>query len=619
MFHRRLVITISLLGLFISVYSLSFSGRPISVDEQLYLTVTRNIAVLGEIRAEQLSGNLRLQGDYHGVELAHPVLASLWYKFFASAELITWQVLYLLPLLYTALSCVFLYLIATSLGYKDKVGIILSLLYGFSTLAFPYAKTFFREPLVVLLNLGVWLAFLNSNNRKKNIRFTAYISFVLFSILLILTKIAYIVVPMTFSYILIANLKKEGKYDLYTKGIKVILLLASLGIIFLLVTRNFTDQNIFYRFSGALLHDAINIILFATHAHFFEVILGSLFSPLKGLFFYSPIILLGFYAMATSWKKHNGTFLLPLVVFVTLLLVQALAHDDEWWTPPWGNRYLLPVISLFLVASLPVLDNIISLGRKGYAILVVFLGLGFLIQLPAVLFNSSHYAALSYASTPTSFSETLWNFSAFPIFRQWEMAKIPLYDLMLWRTFSLEPFLALIFIFAALVLFSLSIYWLFLRPASQTFWTPLLTSVFLSVFLFGMILKIGVSDPVYNVKANLPLCDFLQSNVKPDDLLIVDSYPEPIWYFLSAYECGQGVWYSLPYSYERDKSSLSYQHAHNLLSDLLDDRVARVWVIFEVTDDTKETFRENMMNKNNYRLVDEDNYASSAIALYVGE
>lgn len=607
---------ISLASLFIAIYSLFFSGRPISVDEQLYLTATRNISVLGKLSAEQLSGSIRLAGSYHGVEPAYPVLASLWYKVFSSSNFVSWQVLYLLPIFYTAFSCVLLYLIAVRLGYEDKVGVILAILYGFSTMAFPYAKTFFREPLIVFLISGSWLAFLNFEHPKRHIRLIAFVSFFVFITLLILTKIPYLVVPITFFYIWIAKIEKTGKSRLYDNVIKATLLLVFFVSVFLFTTRNFTDQNIFYRFSGALFRDAINIILFAPHTHFFEVVLGSLFSPLKGLIFYSPIILLGAYAMIRSWGKNKELFILPFVVLATLLLAQALAHDDEWWTTPWGNRYLLPVISLFLIASLPVLDEIMRLGKMGYVILIAFLITGFIIQLPAVLFNSSHYAAISYASTPTSFSENLWDFSAFPIFRQWEMAKIPLYDLMLWRTFSVEPFFVLIVIFVALMLFFLSIYWLFFRQASQIFWTPLITFALLFIFLFGMILKTGVSDPFYNVKANLPLCGFLQSNIEPDDLLIVDAYPESIWYFLSAYECRQEVWYSLPYEYERDKSSLSYEYVQSLLSDLLDDRVARVWIVSEGADDTKETFREKIIDENDCLLIDTVYYPSSVVALY---
>lgn len=135
------------------------------------------------------------------------------------------------------------------------------------------------------------------------------------------------------------------------------------------------------------------------------------------------------------------------------------------------------------------------------------------------------------------------------------------------------------------------------------------------VFLFGILLRTGVSDPVYNVKANLPLCDFLASNIENDDILIVDSYPEPIWYFLSAYECRQGVWYSLPYGYANNQ--ISYERAQNLLSELLDNRKSRVWFVFDEADYSSSALREDVIAENNYDLVDELHYPSAIIALYI--
>ena len=606
---------VSLISFFIPIYSLSFSGRPISVDEQLYLTVTRNIAVLDEISAEQLSGSIRLQGSYHGVEPAHPALASLWYEIFSSSKFITWQVLYLLPIFYTVLSCLTLYFIAISLGYEERVGVALSMLYGLSTMVFPYAKTFFRELLIIPLMLGSWLSFLNFDHHQKKIRYIAYLSFPILITLLLLTKIPFVIVPITFFFLWLSNIKKEGKDSLYKKTIRTTFFFILFLNIFFLSTLNFTDQNIFYRFSGALLKDAINIILFAPHTHFFEAILGSLFSPLKGQIFYSPIILLGVYAMVTSWKKNKELFILPIVVLVTLLLNQALAHDLGWWTTPWGNRFLLPVISLFLVASLPVLNQIMRLGKKGYYILGAFFLIGIIIQLPAVLFNSSRFAAYTYANSPTSFAENLWKFSASPIFKQWETAKIPLYDLMIWRTFSLEPLLTLFFIAIALVLFLLSLRWLFSRKSFNRPWTPLITSTLLSLLLFGTLLNIGVSDPIYGVKDYQPLCTYIQENLEEDDMLIVDSYPEKIWYFLSAYECGQGVWYSLPYNYAEDTTLLSYERAHNLLSNLLEDKRKRVWFISV----SNSAFGEEVMMANSSYLVDEVYFSSYTITLYTKE
>jgi 4-amino-4-deoxy-L-arabinose transferase-like glycosyltransferase len=57
-----------------------------------------------------------------------------------------------LNLLLTAGSVVMLYLLST-FHYSRKVSVLLALLYGFSTIAWYYAKSAFSEPLVVFLLL----------------------------------------------------------------------------------------------------------------------------------------------------------------------------------------------------------------------------------------------------------------------------------------------------------------------------------------------------------------------------------------------------------------------------------------------------------------------------------
>ena len=128
------------------------------------------------------------------------------------------------------------------------------------------------------------------------------------------------------------------------------------------------------------------------------------------------------------------------------------------------------------------------------------------------------------------------------------------------------------------------------------------------MLLFGTLLNIGLSDPMYSVNDYRPLCTFLHSNLEEDDILIVDSYLQPIWHFLSAYECGQGVWYSLPYDYAEDTTSLSYERAHNLLFDELSYGSAKVWFVTQNEDYSISALGEEAMRENGHRLVIKRHY-----------
>ena len=76
------------------------------------------------------------------------------------------QALFWLNTLYTALTGWVLYSLVLQLGGSRKQAVITTLVFGFGTLAWPYAKTFFREPLaMLLLMLTVYLLVLATGER----------------------------------------------------------------------------------------------------------------------------------------------------------------------------------------------------------------------------------------------------------------------------------------------------------------------------------------------------------------------------------------------------------------------------------------------------------------------
>ena len=95
--------TFSLISLLTTIYFLTYSATPITDDEQLFVSAARNMVVRGTLRAEQMYGNLRLRGDFHGVEPAHPIVASLWLFMIKVGGIKggNYQVLYFLPIFYT--------------------------------------------------------------------------------------------------------------------------------------------------------------------------------------------------------------------------------------------------------------------------------------------------------------------------------------------------------------------------------------------------------------------------------------------------------------------------------------------------------------------------------------
>ena len=165
---RTSALLLSLFLLIFSVYALTYTGVPISDDEQLYISVAQNLANRGEFKAYQLYGNDRLNGQYNGIGVLHPTLASQVYRVARQFDLGGTQSLFLLSAIYTTATALIVYLIAVKYGASNNTALLASLLFGLTTIAWPYASTFFREPLAMLRVLASLWVFIWATDKSQN-------------------------------------------------------------------------------------------------------------------------------------------------------------------------------------------------------------------------------------------------------------------------------------------------------------------------------------------------------------------------------------------------------------------------------------------------------------------
>ena len=580
------VVVVSVFNIVSASYLLSFNGIPISDDEEFFAGAARNLALFGRLSVEQLYGNLRIKGDYHGVEPAYSFLAAIWYRLFLSTGFGHLQSLYLLSVIYTSLSTVLIVLIAQRLGFSISIGAIAGLLYGLSTMAWPYAKTLFREPLIALLLLASLAVFLELVEKKHPFWFAILLSCLLLIVLALLTLtkvtmgIAGFALFITLSFVdpsITANRKKMVIYIL-------IGILALLSLAVMLGTIRARDSNIFYRFSGTLVHDAFVRMMTISHANFVEALLAPLLSPWKGLFLYSPICLLGFISAIKNIRLKPELFILPIFILITLLLSQALAYDSDWWTPTWGSRFLVPVIPLMTISALPIIRRLADMGRKGYFWISTLFVLGFLFQLPAIFLNSSYYTSLTYPNKLGVFPpQYIWNFANTPIINQWKLFNNQQYDFLLGRTFKVQPVLAAAIICACSILIIISVIWLYCnlsRSLAILRWNGIYISTSLGIILIliALVLELGKFDLAYQTEQFKPLCDYIHNHVKVGEIMIVQPYPGPVPQYLMNNECGQGVWYSLPYDADMASNADARQLVNNLATQILSS-ISGYWLI----------------------------------------
>jgi hypothetical protein len=121
-------------------------------------------------------------------------------------------------------------------------------------------------------------------------------------------------------------------------------------------------------------------------------VLGLLFSPGKGLIFYSPLVVLGALGLPKLWRQDRS---LALALLVLLLGLTCIAGSTTFWGDEvWGPRYIVPTAWALLVPIAWWADT--AVRRK---VLVGVASLGVLVQIVAVSAQYAHYVDVVDALT----------------------------------------------------------------------------------------------------------------------------------------------------------------------------------------------------------------------------
>lgn len=152
--------------------------------------------------------------------------------------------------------------------------------------------------------------------------------------------------------------------------------------------------------------------------YFFEALAGTLFSPARGLFIFSPVFLFAIYGVILKIKHKRITILdysLLLMIFLHWVIISSF---PVWWGGHcFGPRYFSDIIPFFLYFLIPVFQEISkSRSRKNICILV------FLLCIIAISFFI-HYEGV------TSLGPFVWNFDPVDVnhepSRLWDWHDIP--------------------------------------------------------------------------------------------------------------------------------------------------------------------------------------------------
>jgi hypothetical protein len=280
--------------------------------------------------------------------------------------------------LVTAATAVVLVRYLQALGYDDRVALTAGLTFGLATLAWPYAKTFFSDPLAALCLTVAALGLLHFRDTGRSINTfgaglalavaiaTRYANVVLipfFGLLLLKYQIANQQISKSANQQIskLPNHKSPipdglpasphrpagagqgaGNLRAWVAFGMPLIAIAS-AIAYYNVTRYGNPLNTGYlpqeNFSGIL----------------WQGIAGLMISPGRGLFLYAPVLLIMLPAIPSFFRRHRAEAALA----GTIILIHLLLYG-KWFMwhggYAWGPRFMVPTLPFFVIGMAPVIE-----------------------------------------------------------------------------------------------------------------------------------------------------------------------------------------------------------------------------------------------------------------------
>jgi len=277
--------------------------------------------------------------------------------------------------LLTAFSCLMVFRFATDrFECNSRIGLVLALGFGLSTIAWYYSEDFMSEPAVTLfLLLAVYcVTSKDPTARKRDLIWAGtFLALAVFCRLAVLVVIPGFILYqwMVWNESDDKNVKELTR-DLIRPAVPVI------TVIIIIMLYNYV------RFADPLATGYENF-----NGRFLVGFFGILFSPGKSLFLFNPLTLFGCLGFMLFLRQQRKTALL-----FGWLIVSHLLLFSSWWSwqggMSWGPRLMLVVIPYLI---LPVGFLLREYKQAVKIPILVFLVVGILIQLPSVTVNIARY------------------------------------------------------------------------------------------------------------------------------------------------------------------------------------------------------------------------------------
>lgn len=403
-------------------YALTARGHTGSIDEESLLFAS---ARLVEGAAKLFNLTLVIPeppwqgtGVFTSYEPGQPLLAIPFYmvgSFLAglfpaeSHTYVTRLVITLFGALVSAATVARLYQLGRRLGQGGGAATFMAATYATGTLAWPYARTFFREPLVALAFASAAYAFIRWRERPGWRAAMVGWGWVL---LAVTTKLAALfAVPIFaayFGYVYFkrprASVRDAGLAMPTRKGpgrARLGGLIAIVVALAILLTGGLILQNRWAQIGPYL--DRTGIFT-GDFSYVPLALYGLTLSPGKGLLVFAPPALAGLAGLCLLFRQRRAEAF--LLAAVSALFLGVYSFNPSWHGgASWGPRYLLPVLP-FLVAPVGTLAQSLWPGRHsmrgqvGLALVANLLAAGVLVQVAAISVDPVNYYLRAFERRP---------------------------------------------------------------------------------------------------------------------------------------------------------------------------------------------------------------------------
>jgi len=350
-------------GLFLfAVYLFSYRGGFHSVDEVSTFAVTESLVKFGRLDTDQIAwtqwtttqseaqGFFGWDGHVYSKKgLAISLFqAPLYWLALRLPGLGLLQSVSLLNAILTAATAALIFLILQRLGFSVWGAAATALLYGLGTIAWVYAKYLFSGTLAgFLLTLTAYLLLIyKQDDALWTLPLAGFAG-----ALTVLARANNLLLLAIFGLYLLFTLasdasRSDARASIILRALFLFGVGAALaGVIFLWYN---------WARSGNPFQTGYDLSIFSPN-----ILLGLyklLFSPLRGLFIYSPILILAVPGWFKLRKHHPAeAWLIAGLVGATVLLFSAWSSGEGL---SWGSRFLVPIIPFLVIALAPIIDDL---------------------------------------------------------------------------------------------------------------------------------------------------------------------------------------------------------------------------------------------------------------------